>query len=239
MRELRRLQHKQHDADYNQEWSRGPTAGTDYRGQWKKISPAVIPMTGPVLVPREESDASLVVASNWSGPGGTKWRAGQPRPADGHPTGRVGGDVGSVHSVPSPPARDRLTFIAIFGARPQYLFWQVWNFLGGSAYICGPSASRAPTASSRCGRLPDARHSDLVSATPERGQQSCHELIAGGAPESTSLLQRLLYDGCVEPVGAAGSGYKRPAWGDLSSGARGKPRKGIASLVVGSLQAPE
>lgn len=125
-------------------------------------------MTGPVLVPREESDAAQVVASNWSGPGGIKWRAGQPRPADGHPTGRVSGDVGSVDSVPSPPARDRLTSIAIFGPRPQYLFWQVWNFLGGGAYIHGPSASRAPTASSRRGRLPHARHSDLISATPER-----------------------------------------------------------------------
>ena len=51
-------------------------------------------MTGPMLVPREESDGAQVVASNWSGPGGIMWRAGQPRPADGHPTGRVSGDVG-------------------------------------------------------------------------------------------------------------------------------------------------
>ena len=100
-------------------------------------------MTGPVWVPREESDGAQEAASSWSVRGGIKWRAERRRPARDHPYWPSERDAGSVDSVPSPPERDRLTVIAIFGLRPQYLFWQAWNFLGGGAYVCGQSASRA------------------------------------------------------------------------------------------------
>jgi hypothetical protein len=118
---MRRLQRKRYDADDNQEWSRGPTAGSDYRGEWKKISPAVIPMTGPVWVPREESRWCTEAASSWSVRGGIKWRAERRRPARDHPYWPSERDAGSIDSVPSPPERDRLTSIAIFGLRTGYV----------------------------------------------------------------------------------------------------------------------
>jgi hypothetical protein len=80
-----------------------------------------------------KADGAQEAAPSWSVRGGIKWRAERRRSARDHLYWPSERDAGSADFVPSPPERDRLTSIAVFGLRPQYLFWQVWNFLGGGA----------------------------------------------------------------------------------------------------------
>ena len=79
LRELRRLQRKQHDADDNQYGHADPRLAKIIAENGKKyLRPSS--RWAARVVPGEESDAAQEAASNWSGRDGIEWRAGQPRP---------------------------------------------------------------------------------------------------------------------------------------------------------------